>query len=199
MKRFKETEGLVALEQLWRRHFLDSMSPKFMPELWDVNHNANRLEIRASEGRVDAEDLEVAGVDAVIVPKEVKVVVTSPNESLVADQSQNNKEDDDVDTSSDWDFRSAAGSRNSSVRNDLDKTLTDDDRYFSDATSVRSFYETIRSDGSTIDDFQSFASSLTEKQFGGSDEGSQSSLCSQDFSEDSETEVEDDPSAKMEM
>jgi exonuclease 3'-5' domain-containing protein 2 len=66
VQQFKETEGLVHLEKLWRQHFLDCMQPKFMPQLWNVNHNGNRLEIRATEGKVEAEDLKLSGVDAVI-------------------------------------------------------------------------------------------------------------------------------------
>ncbi|KAI8044161.1 hypothetical protein M5D96_000312 [Drosophila gunungcola] len=56
--------GLVELERLWREHFLHAMQPRFLPELWNVNHNADRLEVRASEGRVDEADLLVAGLDA---------------------------------------------------------------------------------------------------------------------------------------
>ncbi|KAH8346684.1 hypothetical protein KR084_008072 [Drosophila pseudotakahashii] len=56
--------GLVELERLWREHFLHTMQPRFLPELWNVNHNADRLEVRASEGRVDEADLLVAGLDA---------------------------------------------------------------------------------------------------------------------------------------
>ncbi|XP_043653979.1 exonuclease 3'-5' domain-containing protein 2 [Drosophila teissieri] len=56
--------GLVELERLWREHFLHTMQPRFLPELWNVNHNADRLEVRASEGRVDKADLLVAGLDA---------------------------------------------------------------------------------------------------------------------------------------
>lgn len=55
--------GLVELERLWREHFLYTMHPKFLPELWNVNHNADRLEVRASEGRIDNADLIVAGLD----------------------------------------------------------------------------------------------------------------------------------------
>lgn len=58
--------GLVELERLWRQHFLHTMQPRFLPELWNVNHNADRLEVRASEGRIDKADLMVAGLDAKI-------------------------------------------------------------------------------------------------------------------------------------
>ncbi|EDV42761.1 uncharacterized protein Dana_GF18156 [Drosophila ananassae] len=55
--------GLVELERLWREHFLQTMQPRFLPDLWSVNHNADRLEVRANEGRVDEADLLVAGLD----------------------------------------------------------------------------------------------------------------------------------------
>ncbi|KAL7730027.1 hypothetical protein ACLKA6_009317 [Drosophila palustris] len=58
--------GLIELERIWREHFLYTMQPKFLPELWNVNHNADRLEVRASEGRVDNADLVVAGLESVV-------------------------------------------------------------------------------------------------------------------------------------
>ncbi|KAM8706148.1 hypothetical protein ACLKA7_010433 [Drosophila subpalustris] len=58
--------GLIELERVWREHFLYTMQPKFLPELWNVNHNADRLEVRASEGRVDNADLVVAGLESVV-------------------------------------------------------------------------------------------------------------------------------------
>lgn len=201
VKRYAETGGLVRLEKLWRQHFLDTMKPKFMPDHWDINHNSNRLEIRANEGRIQEEDLKLAGVDVKIVPKtEPLLVVTSPEEKPNQSNFNSDVEGDvdTIDSSSDWDFRSAAGSRNSSSKVDMDRTLTEDERYYSDAASMRSFYETIRSEGSTIDDFQSFASSLTERPLCGSD-GSRTSLCSQDLSIDSDTEVEDEQMGKMEL
>lgn len=262
VEKYKDLGGLIELEMLWRQHFLDSMKPQFMPTLWDINHNGNRLKYRASEGRVEDHELKIAGVDAVIMPKTIRplltivkpaeqqevptveqeddlkidqigninivgtaakfnkppaVVVTSPeivkseavedeiNASKELNGSRADRTDgatsnqvEDDDTSSDCDFRSAAGSRNSSAR-DLNRTLTEDDRYFSDAASMQSFYETIRSDGSTIDDFQSFASSLTERPLSYDSDGSRTSLCSGDLSIDSDTEVEDEQMGKMDM
>ncbi|KAH8358461.1 hypothetical protein KR093_000433 [Drosophila rubida] len=58
--------GLIELERIWREHFLQTMQPKFLPQLWNVNHNADRLEVRANEGRVDNADLAVAGLDFVV-------------------------------------------------------------------------------------------------------------------------------------
>ncbi|XP_044738068.1 exonuclease 3'-5' domain-containing protein 2 isoform X2 [Chrysoperla carnea] len=57
------TGGLTELEQLWRQHFLEVMTPKYLPEHWSVTHNKNRLEIRAGEGRINLEDLKIAGCD----------------------------------------------------------------------------------------------------------------------------------------
>ncbi|XP_055604403.1 exonuclease 3'-5' domain-containing protein 2-like [Uranotaenia lowii] len=37
--------GLSELERMWREHFLRTMKPKFLPELWSVEHNYKRLEI----------------------------------------------------------------------------------------------------------------------------------------------------------
>uniref|UniRef100_A0A1I8M6E0 Exonuclease 3'-5' domain-containing protein 2 n=1 Tax=Musca domestica TaxID=7370 RepID=A0A1I8M6E0_MUSDO len=54
--------GLIELEKIWRVHFLNTMKPRFLPLHWDVNHNANRLEIRANEGRVEEADLKIAGL-----------------------------------------------------------------------------------------------------------------------------------------
>ncbi|KAM7362483.1 exonuclease 3'-5' domain-containing 2 isoform 2-T2 [Cochliomyia hominivorax] len=54
--------GLLKLEKIWREHFIHTMQPKYLPPLWNINHNADRLEIRANEGRINQEDLVVAGI-----------------------------------------------------------------------------------------------------------------------------------------
>jgi len=38
-----EKEGLVAFERMWRQHFLDTMQPAFLPELWSVDHSHDEL------------------------------------------------------------------------------------------------------------------------------------------------------------
>lgn len=193
VKRYKEV-GLVKLEMFWRQHFIDSMDPKYMPKLWDVNHNGNRLEIRAKEGRVEDSDLIIAGVDAIIMPRKVPARVITPqkkkNDEPIELENKEIRDDDEgtIDVSSDW-GDSYHSARNSSEKTDLDRTLTEDDRYFSDVASARSFYETVRSDNSTLDDFRSFTSSLTERPLHDSDE---SSACSQNLSFSSDTEIEDD-------
>lgn len=35
--------GLLELEKIWREHFIHTMQPKYLPSLWNINHNANRL------------------------------------------------------------------------------------------------------------------------------------------------------------
>ncbi|XP_046487671.1 exonuclease 3'-5' domain-containing protein 2 [Neodiprion pinetum] len=54
--------GLVELEQLWREHFLSAMEPKYMPELWSVCHNQERLLIRLQQRRIEPQDAKLAGI-----------------------------------------------------------------------------------------------------------------------------------------
>mgnify|MGYP003520448924 CR=1 FL=1 len=63
-----------------------------------------------------------------------------------------------------------------------------DEQYFSDSNTAQSFYETIRSDSSTVDltDFQSFENSLKDSDSDSSTIGSP-----EDFPSDSDTEVEE--------
>ena len=39
MNRVMADGHLVDFQRRWRRHFLDTMQPQFMPPFWDVNHN----------------------------------------------------------------------------------------------------------------------------------------------------------------
>ncbi|KAJ0181438.1 hypothetical protein K1T71_003523 [Dendrolimus kikuchii] len=55
--------GLLRLEELWREHFLTSMTPKYMPDLWSVKHNEERLKVKWNEGRLSERDLESIGVN----------------------------------------------------------------------------------------------------------------------------------------
>lgn len=56
-----ETGGLVALERMWRTHFLQVMRPQHLPDLWSVEHSGNRLEIRVDENRITADELQQCG------------------------------------------------------------------------------------------------------------------------------------------
>ncbi len=54
--------GLITLENIWREHFVTTMQPKYLPNLWSMNHTAERLTIRATEGRIQESDLKFAGL-----------------------------------------------------------------------------------------------------------------------------------------
>ncbi|KAI4488611.1 hypothetical protein M0802_011427 [Mischocyttarus mexicanus] len=60
---FEEKEGgLVELEKMWREHFLTTMNPQHLPNLWSVRHNQERLTIRQKQNRIDPEDAKAAGL-----------------------------------------------------------------------------------------------------------------------------------------
>lgn len=54
--------GLTELERMWREHFLLTMKPKYLPNLWSVRHNQERLNIRQSQNRIEPRDAKVAGL-----------------------------------------------------------------------------------------------------------------------------------------
>ena len=62
---FLERGGLLQLEVRWRKHFLDTMKPEFLPPLWSVDHQADRLGVKAAENRIDMDQYKLAteGVD----------------------------------------------------------------------------------------------------------------------------------------
>lgn len=63
MEFYKNSDGgLITLENVWREHFLTTMQPKYLPGLWSMNHTAERLTIRATEGRIHESDLKYAGL-----------------------------------------------------------------------------------------------------------------------------------------
>ncbi|CAL1288474.1 unnamed protein product [Larinioides sclopetarius] len=55
---FCENGGLIQLEKIWRQHFLDTMQPQFLPEMWSVEHNHKRLALQVinHERDVDFEE-----------------------------------------------------------------------------------------------------------------------------------------------
>lgn len=83
--------GLTQLERLWRIHFLQIMKPKYLPELWSVDHNVQRLEIRADEGRIEFNDLVAAGLAPELLSqngnRERSNTVSSSNNSTLGDAS----------------------------------------------------------------------------------------------------------------
>lgn len=52
--------GVIALEKRWRQHFLKTMKPEFLPPLWSVDHQQERLDIRAQENRIETNDYNLA-------------------------------------------------------------------------------------------------------------------------------------------
>lgn len=54
--------GLLELERMWREHFLLTMKPKYLPNLWSICHNQDRLTIRHSQNTIEPEDAKVAGL-----------------------------------------------------------------------------------------------------------------------------------------
>lgn len=54
--------GLIYLEQRWREHFLATMCPRYLPALWSVHHNHQRLKQRFLQGLIQPEEVTVTGV-----------------------------------------------------------------------------------------------------------------------------------------
>jgi hypothetical protein len=54
--------GLIYLEQRWREHFLANMCPRYLPALWSVHHNHQRLKQRILQGRIQPEEVTVTGI-----------------------------------------------------------------------------------------------------------------------------------------
>lgn len=176
-----------------------------MPSLWNVNHNGDRLMIRAQQGRVTEEELKMAGIEAAIFKKiatnemqsqensEANPNSSNENTSLSDHVSNNNIdidnsfEEDDVDSSSEWEYQSAY-----SYRLEPNKNSTDDERYFSDAASFYTLNSYKSDDTSTIGDFKSFNSSANDLTLCDSGEETEKA------SDGSETEVEDENNFKME-
>ena len=55
-------DGLVELESLWRKHFLDSMKPKYLPAFWSVSHTSTRLKEKAEQNRVTPQEMSMVGL-----------------------------------------------------------------------------------------------------------------------------------------
>lgn len=58
----KQDSGLIELERMWREHFLSTMKPEYLPSLWSVRHNQERLSIRQAQNRIEPQDAKVAGL-----------------------------------------------------------------------------------------------------------------------------------------
>ena len=60
VEHFTANKGVLELEKRWRQHFLDTMNPRFLPPLWSVDHQQERLMYKASINRLDEEDRRIA-------------------------------------------------------------------------------------------------------------------------------------------
>jgi uncharacterized protein YbdZ (MbtH family) len=54
--------GLMYLEQRWREHFLATMRPRYLPALWSVQHNHQRLKQRIMQGCIQPEEVSFADI-----------------------------------------------------------------------------------------------------------------------------------------
>merc|ERR1719318_1242209 len=52
--------SLIKFESRWRQHFVDNMKPRFLPDLWSVDHQAERLDVKAAEQRIDMVQYKLA-------------------------------------------------------------------------------------------------------------------------------------------
>jgi exonuclease 3'-5' domain-containing protein 2 len=184
VKYFTANGGLVELEKMWRRHFLDTMKPRFLPNLWSVDHNVQRLEIRADEGRCTKDDLIIAGVDPTklnVAPNSntstpvrsntatPSVVVTEDNdEKSDTDSNCTLKDEKDLDTDDEEDFASVYQSGVDGSQYCSNSTLASwktgrssyhdsNSMYKSDGESTYSF-KSCDDDDQTIRDYDSEAS-----------------------------------------
>ena len=60
VQHFLERGGLLQLEVMWRQHFLRTMQPRHLPPLWSVHHQADRLESKAADNRIDLAQYRLA-------------------------------------------------------------------------------------------------------------------------------------------
>ena len=60
VQHFLERGGLLELEVMWRQHFLETMKPRHLPPLWSVHHQADRLETKAADNRIDQAQYKLA-------------------------------------------------------------------------------------------------------------------------------------------
>lgn len=163
--------GIIQLEKMWRQHFLTSMKPRFLPELWSVDHNEHRMEIRAEEGRVEVKDLAAAGIDP---QRLLEVSAGSVSESLsVASDDVTIQEMDETQFLSLAKASSTTSSNYETARGDDDTTLS--------TSSFMSMDETLRS----------FSGHENESEYLSDDSDSTLTQPSSSFGSDTEMPIDD--------
>ncbi|XP_035206691.1 exonuclease 3'-5' domain-containing protein 2-like [Stegodyphus dumicola] len=67
---FCKNGGIIQLEKLWRQYFLDTMQPKFLPDMWSVDHNHVRLALQVvnHEREIDF-DVSILGISPELLTK----------------------------------------------------------------------------------------------------------------------------------
>lgn len=81
---YRKNGGLVQLELRWRKHFLESMQPRFLPSFWSVDHHKEVLALKFAQGRARNANLQEIGitqefVDSVLEKLGVKASDLRPN------------------------------------------------------------------------------------------------------------------------
>jgi len=57
---FLSSDGLLQLEIIWRRHFLKTMQPQHLPDMWSIHHQGERLWYMASKQMVSPQLYKLA-------------------------------------------------------------------------------------------------------------------------------------------
>lgn len=71
---YKKNGGLIHFETRWRKHFLETMKPRYLPSMWSVDHHHKLLAIKVAKGRGKNLDLEEIGITREQVEKAVEKV-----------------------------------------------------------------------------------------------------------------------------
>lgn len=72
VEHFKKTIGLANFEMRWRKHFLVSMQPKYMPPMWSVDHHREVLALKFAQGRAKDVTLSEIGISQEVVDNVLK-------------------------------------------------------------------------------------------------------------------------------
>ena len=53
VRKIREEGKLIEFEKMWRKHFIDTMLPQYLPPLWSVDHRHETLKEKL-ENKVDS-------------------------------------------------------------------------------------------------------------------------------------------------
>ncbi|XP_064487258.1 exonuclease 3'-5' domain-containing protein 2-like [Ornithodoros turicata] len=74
VEHYKRNGGLISFETKWRKHFLETMKPKYMPALWSVDHHHELLAIKIAKGKGKDTNLDEIGITQEYVRKALEKV-----------------------------------------------------------------------------------------------------------------------------